>query len=377
MAIEIDRLPASRRVSGPQEPLLARVNRALRGSPRVSARDRMFFTERVALLLSTNIPIHTALESLTRQPASGALGQLLTRVHAAVVEGKSFAGALRDHPEIFPRTYTNLVNAAEVGGFLPKALERLRDMEERRQDLRSTLSSAISYPAFLAVFSVAVVVFVLVVVFPKFDDLFEMLGDQLPLSTRVLMVTSDILTRFWPLMLGGLSAAGVALQRWLARPEGMRAVDRLLLGIPIVRDIVIHLNVVQLLRVLALSLENGVPAVDALSAAQDGVSSGSFREFLGRVIQGVREGRGIARGFESEELLPELVKQLVATGEESGNLAPVMHRLADFYEREWRRSLGIVAKIAEPAMLMVMGCVVGLVVSSLILPIFKVSRVVH
>jgi type II secretory pathway component PulF len=250
-------------------------------------------------------------------------------------------------------------------------------MEERGQDLRSTLSSAISYPAFLAVFSLAVVVFVLVVVFPKFDDLFEMLGDQLPASTRLLMATSDLLTRFWPALLAGLAAAGVALQRWLARPEGTRALDRLLLRTPIVRDIVIQLNVVQLLRVLALALENGVPAVDALSAAQDGVRSGAFREFLGRVAQGVREGRGIARSFESEALLPELVKQLVATGEESGNLAPVMHRLAVFYEREWRRSLGIVAKIAEPAMLMLMGCVVGLVVSSLILPIFKVSRVVN
>jgi type II secretory pathway component PulF len=207
--------------------------------------------------------------------------------------------------------------------------------------------------------------------------LFEMLGDQLPVSTRILMLTSDVLTRFWPALLASLAAAGVALQRWLARPEGMRTLDRLLLRTPVVRDIVIHLNVVQLLRVLALSLENRVPAVDALNAAHDGAASGSFRDLLGRVAQGVREGRGIAQGFESEALLPELVKQLVSTGEESGNLAPVMHRLADFYEREWRRSLGIVAKIAEPAMLMLMGCVVGLVVSSLILPIFKVSRVVH
>jgi type II secretory pathway component PulF len=377
MAIEIERLPAASARAQVDKPGPRSTRVAFRRSSRVGPRDRMFFTERLSLLLDTGVPIHTALDSLTRQKASGALGPLLAQIRDAVVEGNSFANALREHPAVFPREYVNLVDAAEAGGFLPKALDRLRDMEERRQDLHSALSSAISYPAFLAVFSLAVVVFVLVVVFPKFDELFEMLGDELPATTRVLMASSTFLTRFWPLVLGALGAAGFGLQRWLTSPEGGRALDRLSLGTPVLRDVVVQLNVVQLLRVLALSLENRVNVVDALRAAQDSVRSGAFRDFLRRVETGVQEGRGIARGFESEPLLPDLVKQLVATGEESGRLGPVMHRLADFYEREWRRSIGIAAKIAEPAMLVVMGCVVGLIVGSLILPIFKVSRVVH
>ena len=117
--------------------------------------------------------------------------------------------------------------------------------------------------------------------------------------------------------------------------------------------------------------------VDALRSAQTAVGSRHFRSFLERVEKGVNEGQGLHDGFNQEPLIPELVKQMIETGEEGGRLPMVMSRLADFYEREWRRALGIVAKIAEPAMLLVMGCVVGLIVSSLILPIFKLSRAVH
>jgi len=153
--------------------------------------------------------------------------------------------------------------------------------------------------------------------------------------------------------------------------------DRVVLSIPGLRDIVVQLNVVQLLRVMGLSLGNGVGMIEALRSARDAVSSPHFRDFLVRVETGVNEGRGLHHGFDEEPLLPELVKQMIATGEESGNLPTVMTRLADFYEREWRRALGLIAKIAEPAMLLIMGCVVGLIVSSLILPIFKLSRAVH
>ncbi len=390
MAIDIRKLPAR---IGPEDGNPARtsssIDQAARWleqirhglttleSKKIGARDRMFFTERLSLLLATEIPLHLALESLARQADQGAMAELTRKLKQDVSEGLSFARALAARPDVFPMTYVNLIEAAEAGGFLPIALERLRDMEERREELRSTLVSSISYPALLVVFSIAVVIFVLVVVFPKFEEIFSMIHDQLPITTRWLMAASAVLRRGWIFLLLFALAIFALGSSWLKRPDAVAKVDRFLLRVPGLRDIMIQLNIVQMLRVMGLSLAHGVPLVEALHAAREAVGSLYFREFLDRVAQGVQEGRGLGAGFRGDPLIPELVIQMIGTGEESGSLPLVMGRLADFYEREWRRALGVFAKVAEPAMLVVMGGVVGLIVSSLILPIFKLSRVVH
>ncbi len=334
----------------------------------------MFFTERLALLIEAGIPLHSSLETLERQ-ASASVRRMIRELRIGVSEGLSLSQALARQPETFNSTYVNLVAAGEQGGFLPEVLERLKEMDEKRQELNSTLVAALSYPAFLAVFSTAVVAFVLLVVFPKFAELFASIQDQLPLTTRGLMWVSEGLGSYWPFLLGGLAGAVLVFWQWVSRPEGAAAVDRVVLRVPLLRDIVVQLNVVQFMRVMSLSIGNGVGLLDALRACRDVARSPSFERFIERLETRVSEGGRIASGLD-QQLLPPLVPEMVATGEETGNLALVMGRVADFYEREWRRKLALVSKIAEPAMLLVMGAVVGLLVSSLILPIFQLSRAV-
>ncbi|MEE9279932.1 MAG: type II secretion system F family protein [Myxococcota bacterium] len=342
---------------------------------RVQGRALMFFTERLALLLEAGIPLHSGLETLERQATATHVQQMIRDLRLGVSGGLSLSQALAKQPEIFGTTYTNLVAAGEQGGFLPEVLQRLQEMDEKRQELSSTLMSALSYPAFLVVFSLAVVTFVLLVVFPKFAELFDSIRDELPLSTRVLMGTSEALGSYWPFVLGGLGATMLILWRGLKRPEGAALLDHCMLRLPVIRDIVIQLNVVQFMRVMSLSLGNGVGLIDALRASREVATSPAFRGFIDRLETRVSEGGRIAAGLD-HKLLPPLVLEMVSTGEESGKLSLVMGRIADFYEREWRRKLAILSKIAEPAMLLVMGAVVGLLVSSLILPIFKLSRAV-
>lgn len=372
--------PARQSEDGPD--LLTQGRQLLAGlgggaSGKISSRDRMFFTERLSLMLDMGIPLHLALESLAAQTPNGTMRTLLTTLNEDVQAGGTFARALQNHPETFSPTYVHLIAAAEQGGFLPTALDRLRDMEERREELRATLGSAVTYPIVLLVFSLAVIVFVLVVVFPKFGDLFAAIHDQLPATTRWLMAASDVLREAWIPLLAGLAVVLLGAERWAKTPAGRAALDRFMLGTPGLRTIAVQLNVVQLLRTMSLSIEHGVAVVDALKSARDVLPSSHFRHFTRSVEAGIAEGRTLTHGFQADPLVPDLVKQMVATGEESGNIAPVMARLADFYEREWKRALEMIAKIAEPAMLLVMGCMVGLIVSSLILPIFKLSRAVH
>lgn len=347
------------------------------GSRAVGVTERMIFTERLALLLETGVNLAESVTVLHRQTEDPRLADILESIAGSVSDGNPFSVALARHPEMFSQTYVSLVAAAEEGGFLPEVLEQLRAMDEKNSEMRSNIISALSYPGFLIFFSVAVVVFVLVVIFPKFQDLFTSIRDQLPAPTIALMFLSEVLRKYWWLILLLLGGGLGLLAAWLRTPAGKRTVDQLKLRTPVVRDIFIQIYLNQTLSVLGMSLANGVPITAALKAAQEVVDNCVFFDFLQTVQRHVNEGRGVAAGFVEAEFMPPMVRQMLATGDQTGNLAKVMTRVAEFYGRELNKRVGTLAKAAEPVMLLIMGVVVGLIVASLILPIFKLSRAVH
>ncbi|MEM7411291.1 MAG: type II secretion system F family protein [Myxococcota bacterium] len=346
-------------------------------SERVTDRDRIFFTERLALLLGTGNGLHASLRALEEQAGHGGMESVIRDLQEGVEGGLSFSQALARNPESFPPSFVSVVAAGESGGFLSEVLERLRDLDEKRQELRSTLFSAFSYPAFLALFSVAVVGFVLIVVFPKFGEMFVLIWDQLPVTTRWLMGASEALRQHaWAFLVASVGLSVVAWQA-LTRPAGKRWADRALTRLPVVRELAVLYRLVQFMHVMSLGLANGVPMLEALRSCRDVVGSPEFRSFVLGLESSVQEGRGVAVGFTEADFVPPLVAQMIETGEESGELATVMGRMADFYEREWKRKLNVISKLIEPMMLAVMGVVVGIIVSSLILPIFKLSTTVR
>ncbi len=343
----------------------------------VSAKDRMFFTERLALLLETGGALQPSLLALKEQTDNVHLSAVIGDLSDEVLGGKPFSRALARHPEVFSLTYVNLVGASEQGGFMHRVLTQLQQMEEKSEKLRSTLFAAFSYPAFLLCFSFAVVCFILVVVFPKFGNLFQSIYDQLPITTRFLMAGSDILRTYWIALIAGGAGMLLVVFRWLKSEGGKEVIDRLKLKIPGLKQLFVQVYMIHMLRVMGLSLVNGVSVVDALKSCREVVDNNLFRRFMADIEHGVDEGRGLAAGFEQAAFVPSMVRQMIRTGEESGNLAVVMERIADFYERDLEKKIQVVSKIAEPLMLLVMGVLVGVIVSSLILPIFKLSKAVH
>ena len=341
----------------------------------IGSKDRMFFTEQLALLIETGMPVHQALIIL-RDQVDPRLADVIGDLNEMLSAGKSLSYALEQHPEVFSTTYVNLVAASEGGGFMHEVLTRLLNMEEKREELRSTLISAFTYPAFLVSFSILVVVFVLVFVFPKFGALFLAIEDELPATTVFLLAASDLLRDQWMLLLGLLAGGGFACARWFATDAGRGVVDRAKLRVPFVSTIFTQLYLVQSLRVLSLSISNGVSIVDSLNACRDVVDNGVFRKFLRDVEATVIQGGKVGDGFAASPVIPNLAKQMIATGEEAGNLGVVTDRMAQFYQRELNKKLDRLTKIIEPVMLLVMGVVVGVIVSSLILPIFKLSHAV-
>ena len=338
--------------------------------------DRMFFTEQLSLLLETGTAVHVALQALKQQVENPAMVEVVDGLYEKITEGKSLSYALAQYPELFPTSYINLVAAAEDGGFLDRVLLELMRMDEKRDELKRTVVSALSYPAFLISFSIFVVIFVLVAVFPKFADMFASIADKLPVTTIVLMKASDVLVRHWAPILTAVVAGVAGLVWWLHKPAGKELLDGLKLKVFGLRDIYIQIYLIQSLRVLGLSIGNGVSIPDALASCREVVSNKVFRRFLVSVEQKVNEGSGFATAFQQADFMPATVKQMVTTGEETGNLPRVLGRIADYYERELAKKLAAFSRMVEPIMLIVMGGVVGLIVSSLILPIFKLSQAV-
>ncbi len=375
MPIEMQTTPAQI-PAGKQEQKLRLSDVHLFGAKGPNLRDRSVFTEQLALMLETGMPLHAALENMQQQAGNAAMKSVIDDLLEEIKTGQRFSSALSKHPELFSSTYVSIVASSEDSGFMHKALEHLQAEEEKRDELRKTVKSALSYPLFLVGFSVLVVIFVLVGVFPKFAEMFERIRDQLPPTTIALMWASDALRGYWWQILLALGGAGVLALRWIKSAAGRAKVDEWKLTLPGLRVVFVQLYVTQAFRVMSLSLNHGVTIVESLAATRDVVDNHLFRGLLLQVEQSVQEGGTVAAAFAESRFIPDLVKQMVATAEISGNLALVLGRIASHYEREFNRRLEALSKMAEPVMLLVMGLVVGIIVSSLILPIFKLSKAV-
>jgi len=373
MPIELSEIVDERKTSATPQSLFTR---NLFARSRISSDDRRFFTEQLTLMLETGANLHQALTLLREQNQQPAMARIVDGLLEDVAGGLAFSAALSKYPDSFSTTYVNLVAASESGGFLHEVLAELLKMEEKADELNSTVRSALAYPMFLSIFSLAVIVFVLVVVFPKFSVMFAKIYDQLPSTTIFLMHASDFLRSYWMQTIAALAASTILAIRWKRSPNGRSTLDRLKLRIPVINDVFMQIYLVQSLRVMSLSLENGVNIIDTLAATRDVSENSVMRQIFVNIEEQVQQGNGIAIGFRQAKQVPVLVQRMVTTGEESGNLPKVMSRLAEYYERELTKRLKSLSKMAEPIMLMFMGLVVGIIVSSLILPIFKLSRAV-
>ena len=347
------------------------------GAKKITSKDRMFFIEQLALMIETGSDLHTSLDVLQQQSKHPELVRVISNIRDDISEGKTFSKAMAKHPEVFSSTYVSLIAASESGGYLQRILEHLVEMEKQRDELNTSLVSAVSYPAFLMVFSVAMVVFILVVVFPKFAEMFVAIQDQLPSTTIFLMAASHIIIEYWWALLIGIFALVMGFSAWLKSESGHHKMSSFKLKAPGIKHIFIKIYLIQIMRVLGLSLKHGVNLVEALEIAKDVAKNHVFHQFVDKLINYINDGKKLAFGFNQAEFIPPMVKQMITTGEETGNLALVSTRIADYFQKELEKQLQLVTKAIEPIMLIVMGIIVGVLVSSLILPIFKLSHAVH
>lgn len=340
---------------------------------KVKPREVMYFTSQLSLMLEVGTSLADAIEALARQTNSPRMRAVLEQVLRDLEQGMQFSDALARHGDVFDTVYVSMIRAGEAGGFMRRILDRIFEMQERREALIAQLRSALTYPAILCTVALGVIVFMLVGILPKFMAFFEGKEDLLPRTTLMLMGLSKSLQHGWIGYIVGIVGLVAGFHFWKKSNAGKRTFDRLAISLPGVAGLCNMLYTCQLLRTMGLLMESRVPMLEALDVTRETIGNEHYRTFIDRIKHHVQQGGKFSRILMDYPYIIESVKQMVATGEESGQMYTVMLRLAEFYDKEVENDLRAKSAMIEPAALIVLGVVIGVIVSAIILPLFKLA----
>ncbi|MBD3620407.1 MAG: type II secretion system inner membrane protein GspF [Chromatiales bacterium] len=338
---------------------------------KMTAADLALFTRQLATLLHAGSPLEEALATISRQTHRRSVKGIILAVRARVVEGHPLASGLADYPQAFPELYRATVAAGEESGYLDAVLERLADYTESRQSMHQRLVQAMLYPALLSIMALAVLAGLLGFVVPKVVEVFDNLGQELPLLTRALLASSDI-ARDWGIVL--LIAAALLIAgffRLMRRPAFRHRVHALQLRLPLFGALVRGLNAARFARTLSILAASGVPILQALQISAQVISNLPMRTAVEQVAVRVREGTAIHRALEDAGHFPPMTIHLIASGESSGELDNMLERAATQQERETDATIAMALGVFEPLLIIAMGGVVLLIVLAILLPIFE------
>jgi type II secretory pathway component PulF len=344
---------------------------------RIKTKEIILFTSQLSLMLEVGTPLTSSLTAIENQTENPAFKEVIQAMGRDIEEGLQLSDAMRRHPQVFNNVFISMIKAGETGGFLQKILDRLAEMQEKRQALIAQLRSTLTYPAILCLVGLLVVVFILVGVLPKFATFFAGKESILPITTRFLMAMSHSLRSYWWIYLISTVGLIVALKLWKESESGQALIDRFCVSAPMVARLYNKIYTCQLLRTLGHLMSSQVPLLEALEVTRATIRNRHFSRFITQIMDHVEKGGRFAQPFTTYPYIMDSVKQMVATGEEVGNLPTVMLRLAGFYDTEVDRELKNIASLIEPIALMLLGGVVGVIVASVILPLFRLAHAVH
>ncbi len=342
----------------------------------VKPSELMFFNSHLSLMLEIETPLNRALKSIENQTKNIAFRKVIQSMAKDIEEGNQLSDAMKRHPRYFNNMYTSMINAGERGGFLHDVLGRIVEMQQKRQRLVSQIRSALTYPAFLCVLGFVVIIFIMVSVLPKFTGLFEGKESVLPFTTLFLMKGSSFLESYWWLCIISLFALIIGLKIFMESKLGQALIQRFLVSSPIISKLVNKIYTNDLIGILGNLIESGVSFIEALQVTRGAMRNRYFRDFIDKIIKHMENGGRFSDKFETFPFIMDSAKQMVVTGDETGNLSKVMLRLNNHYDLEVEQDLKKLTALIEPVALVVMGAVIGLIVSSIILPMFKLSQVI-
>jgi general secretion pathway protein F len=356
----------------PSEP--GSVVRLLRG---VRPAEVSAMTRQLSTLLGAGVPLIGSLESLVAQITNPTFKRIMAQVKDSVNEGNSLALSLSQHPKVFPSIYVNMVQSGEASGSLDVVMDRLADFGEHQQALRSRFKAALAYPIFMSIVAVIVLFVLVTFIVPNITSVFAEMRQTLPLPTVVLIEVSDFLLSFWWVIVLALFCAILILRRIGKRPRGRYLWDRLKLRIPVVGQLNQKIALGRFARTLGSLLQSGVSLISALQIVSRIVDNVLIQEVIEKAGDEIQKGQSLAGSLSKSPWFSSMAVQMIAVGEQSGDLEGMLYKIAESQEREVETQITALTSMLEPVMILVMGVVVGFIVFSIILPIIEMSQMIR
>ncbi len=340
---------------------------------RMKLRDVLFFTRELSDLLASGMTLGNALNTLAVRKTGRAQDVIIPQIHDEIIQGYSLSDALARRPESFSTLYINMVRAGEAGGDLSEVLERLCQHYERVQEAREKIGMALIYPCIVMGMGALIIMFTMIYVIPQFTSIFEELGSTLPVPTQILIGISGFFMDYWWLMVAAAALAAIAVHRYLGTEEGKIRWHRMQLRIPVVRDIVTANAYAHFARTLSALLSNGVPVLDALEIVEKTVGNRIIAMEIREARNRVTDGATISAPLASGKVFPRLLTDMLAVGEETGDMGGALNHIGNRYEHELDRNIKIMTTVLEPAMIIVIFVVVGFVAISMLMAVFDLT----
>jgi type II secretory pathway component PulF len=339
----------------------------------IGTRDLAVFTRQLADLIEAGLPVFEALHVLRSQTENPRLQGVIGGLRHRLEQGEKFSEALAGFPNVFTDLYINMVRSGEVSGALEEVLARLADFIEAEDDIKARIRASMAYPALVVSVSAATILVLMILVMPKLAGMFQDLGQELPLPTRALIGLTGFLTDY-----GLVAALGVAciwlLVRYQSRTgKGRLMLDSVKLRLPAIGKLMQKMEIARFSRTLSILLRNGVPVVDSLDIVNSTIQNQVVRADLGRVRTEVTKGEKLGESLSSVKYFPAFVVNVISVGEESNLLERALNKVADSYEKEIDRSIKMLTSLVEPVVTVIMGGIVGLIVLSIMLAIFRID----
>jgi type IV pilus assembly protein PilC len=351
--------------------------RRMRGGSSIKQKDIAIFTRQLATMMKAGVPLLQAFDIVSRGATNPRMTKLLNDIRTDVETGTSLSVAFRKHPMQFNALYCNLVEAGEQGGILEQLLERLALYEEKTMQLKNKIKSALIYPAAVMVVAFVVLTVIMLFVIPAFKEVFTSFGADLPAPTLAVMWLSDMFVRYWWVLFGVIAGGGYFfIQSWRRSERMQMAMDRLFLRLPIFGELIRKGVLARWTRTLSTMFGAGVPLVEALDSVGGAAGNAVYAQATEKIQKEVSTGTSLTMAMQNTGVFPTMVLQMAAIGEESGSLDHMLGKAAEFYEDEVDEMVKGLSSLMEPIIIVVLGVLIGGIVISMYLPIFKLGAVV-
>lgn len=349
----------------------ASLQEMLNGFQRVKLRDLVLFSRQFATMIDAGLSVVKCLDILQKQSRNPRLKEVIGQVKHDVGAGTSLTEALQKHPKVFSGLYVNMIRSAEAGGILDQVLDRLSGFLEKEQETRGKVKSAMTYPAVVFSFAMLMLVGLMFFVLPKFKVIFETMGLTLPLTTKIMLNSSDYLQNYWYIALVFMAGMVVFLKVVVKTEKGRYAIDAAKLKVPVFGDLILKTAVSRFARTFGTLISSGVPVLRALEIVSDTAGNLVVSETVGRARTSIKEGDKISTPLFASKVFPLMVTQMIAVGEETGRLDQMLAKVANFYDEEVDATLKALTSLIEPMMIVGLGLIVGFIAVSVISPIYS------